>query len=474
LFFTSLRFFQTNYLKPALPNALLIALQGIPGFQEASFREVHETGEQITSIRINPARAIPTSFTDTLGQQVPWSGNGYYLNTRPSFTFNPLFHAGSYYVQEASSMFLEQALVQTLNIADSLRILDLCAAPGGKSTLIQSLIAPESLLVSNEVIKSRAAILEENIIKWGAVNTVVCNNDPSHFSRLEHYFDCIVVDAPCSGSGLFRRDPHAIEEWSENNVQLCSQRQQRIIADVLPALKQDGILIYSTCSYSREEDEKILDWMAADLNLTTRKLNLKEEWGIIEVASEQHGLYGYRFFPDKVKGEGFFIAVLQKKEGSSFIKPRTKKTGLDKISKTEEGLLKPWLKEDKNRVLFKQGDDIIAIPAAFEMDLVILQSALYIKKAGIKIGKLAGRDFVPDHQLALSSLIAPDTVSIPLNREQAIQYLRRDEVQLSTGAIRGWALVTYQGQNLGWIKALGNRINNYYPKEWRILKQAPL
>ena len=180
---------------------------------------------------------------------------------RPSFTFDPLFHAGTYYVQEASSMFLEQALKQSVDLSQPLRVLDLCAAPGGKSTLLQSLLNKESLLVSNDVIKSRAAILEENIVKWGAANVVVTNNDPAHFARLENYFDAIVIDAPCSGSGLFRRDPEAINEWSENNVQLCSQRQQRIVADVWPALKQNGILIYSTCSYSAEEDEAILDWM---------------------------------------------------------------------------------------------------------------------------------------------------------------------------------------------------------------------
>jgi 16S rRNA C967 or C1407 C5-methylase (RsmB/RsmF family) len=235
-----------------LPPQLLRSLQGIPGFDERTFVQVHESGEQVTSIRINPAKPLPTPDSRLPAlSPVPWSSFGYYLAERPSFTFDPRFHAGAYYVQEASGMFLEQALKQTVDLSRSVKVLDLCAAPGGKSTHIQSLLSRESILVSNDVIRSRAAVLEENMTKWGAPNVVVTNNDPAHLARLPHYFDVLVIDAPCSGSGLFRRDPDAIGEWSENNVQLCSQRQQRIIADVWPALKPGGILIYSTCSYSK-------------------------------------------------------------------------------------------------------------------------------------------------------------------------------------------------------------------------------
>src|ERR1044071_5586576 len=199
--------------------------------------------------------------------KIPWTEYGHYLSQRPSFTFDPLFHAGCYYVQEASSMFLEQALKQTIDLSKPLRVLDLCAAPGGKSTHILSLISKDSLLVSNEVIRSRAKILKDNIVKWGYSNVVVTNNDPKDFQRLENHFDVIVVDAPCSGSGLFRREPEAIEEWSINNVQLCCQRQQRILADIIPALKGGGILIYSTCSYSPQEDEQIVQWMRNEFPL---------------------------------------------------------------------------------------------------------------------------------------------------------------------------------------------------------------
>ena len=246
-----------------LPEKLLNSLANIEGFDKEAFENVHASGEQVTSIRINPAKkSDPDSYRDrNLKSEIPWTDYGFYLESRPSFTFDPLFHAGCYYVQEASSMFLEHALKQTVDLSKPLRILDLAAAPGGKSTHIQSLISKDSLLVSNEVIRSRANILQDNIIKWGSENVIVTINDPKDFGRLENYFDVIVVDAPCSGSGLFRRDEDALEQWSLNNVQLCSQRQQRILADVWPALKQNGILIYSTCSYSTEEDEEIIDWM---------------------------------------------------------------------------------------------------------------------------------------------------------------------------------------------------------------------
>jgi 16S rRNA C967 or C1407 C5-methylase (RsmB/RsmF family)/NOL1/NOP2/fmu family ribosome biogenesis protein len=469
-----------------LPKQFLASLQNVPGFDEKAFVAVHESGEQVTSIRFNPAKKeilnneqgitnneLPGSgliHHSPLTTHVPWSSNGYYLSERPSFTFDPIFHAGTYYVQEASSMFLEQALKQTVDLSRPLRVLDLCAAPGGKSTLLQSLISKESLLVSNDVIKSRAAVLEENMTKWGAANVVITNNDPAHFARLENYFDVIVIDAPCSGSGLFRRDPDAINEWSENNVQLCSQRQQRIIADVWPALKQDGILIYSTCSYSPDEDEAILDWICEGFKVEDLRLKVEKEWHVIESISEKEHAYGYRFYPDKVKGEGLFIAAVKKLDGSAFAGIKPGKGKADKLSKAEEVIIKAWLQDDADIILFKQKDDIIALPAPLQNEIPVLQSALYIKKAGVTIGKMAGSNLIPDHALAVSSLINKNVVCIELTLQQAIQYLRREEMPLHTEH-RGWALVSYQNLNLGWIKVLSNRFNNYYPKEWRIIKQ---
>src|SRR5436190_6299562 len=282
-----------------LPKKLLQSLQGIEGFDRDAFESVHAKSEQVTSIRINPSKDFEFRISNFETVPVPWCQYGYYLKERPSFTFDPLFHAGCYYVQEASSMFLEQALQQTIDLSKAVTILDLSAAPGGKSTHIQSLISKDSLLVSNEVIRSRANILRDNVIKWGSNNVAVTSNDPKSFVRLRNYFDAVVVDATCSGSGLFRRDEQAIDQWSENNVQLCSQRQQRILADVWPALKKDGILIYSTCSYSNEENESILDWMMNEFGVESCELIVDEKWNIDKVRSAM-GAVGYRFWPYKM------------------------------------------------------------------------------------------------------------------------------------------------------------------------------
>ena len=454
-----------------LPKSLVQSLQNIPGFNKEAFEKVHESGEQITSVRLNPKKIfnIQSSILNK-SEKVPWNDYGYYLPQRPSFITDPLIHAGAYYVQEASSMFLEEALKQTVDLSKPIKILDLCAAPGGKSTLIQSIISDSSLLVSNEVIKTRASILSENITKWGATNVVVTNNDPKDFQRLDNYFDVIVADAPCSGSGLFRKDPEAINEWSEQNVQLCHHRQQRILADVLPSLKDDGILIYSTCSYSKDEDEEICDWLINDCHLASIKYFLHPDWNIVETISAQHNAYGYRFYPDKLKGEGFFIAALKKSDMSTVIDRRAGKTRnkTEKISDKEFEIIKPLLKNPQDFSFTKLKDEVLAIPAQFADELAILQSALYIKKAGIKLGTIIRDQLVPDHELALSTIIASSIPTVAVDKETALKYLRKEEIKLDV-VEKGWVLLTYQQLPIGWVKILPNRVNNYYPKEWRIL-----
>ena len=452
-----------------LPEKLIDSLQEIKGFDKEAFEKVHKSGEQVTSIRFNPAKTTIDHRPSTT-DAVPWSSYGYYLSQRPSFTMDPLFHAGLYYVQEASSMFLEEVLKQTVDLSKPLRMLDLCAAPGGKSTLIQSLINTNSLLVANEVIKSRVNILTENIIKWGTDNVVVTNNDPKDFIRLENYFDVIVVDAPCSGSGLFRKDNNAINEWSEENVILCNQRQQRVLADVMPALKQNGVLIYSTCSYSKKEDEEILDWIMEGFKVESLRLKLDDNWNIIETISDKYNGYGYRFYPDKIKGEGFFVSVLQKKDGDDFILPKSKKINFEKLTKNEEAIAKKWIKEDSDYALIKKENLIYAFPLDLVNDINFLQSSLYVKKAGVLLGKITPYELIPEHEFALCNIVNPNINSLTLTKEQVINYLRKEEVKVDTD-FKGWCIVKYENQNLGWIKILQNRINNYYPSEWRILKR---
>jgi 16S rRNA C967 or C1407 C5-methylase (RsmB/RsmF family)/NOL1/NOP2/fmu family ribosome biogenesis protein len=462
-------------------------LQNIKGFHEEAFKAVHQSGAQITSVRLNPDKLKIKNEKLKMEGAVPWSSNGYYLTERPSFTADPLFHAGAYYVQEASSMFLEEALKQTVDLTKPLKVLDLCAAPGGKSTLIQSIISADSLLVSNEVIKARVNILAENITKWGAANVIVTNNDPKDFQRLQNYFDVIVTDAPCSGSGLFRKDPNAIHEWSENNVALCAQRQQRILADIMPSLKDGGVLIYSTCSYSRQEDEEIADWLVEEFNLPAGqagvesvKLKVEDSWGIVETVSEKTGSFGYRFYPDKVKGEGFFIAAFRKSERLEVItegksptralREKSKVKNKQAFTANEIESVKPFLVNADNYFYIKQHDEIIAMPLHLENDLTIIQSSLYIKKAGVRLGTIIRNELIPAHDLAVSNIIDPSIPNLEVDAATALQYLRKLDLNIES-AIKGWVLLTHQHLPIGWIKILANRTNNYYPAAWRILNK---
>lgn len=465
-----------------LPQALIHSLQDVTGFDETGFIAVHQKGEQVTSIRVNPLKGSIVNGEWSIGQfdttnharftihhsPVPWTRFGYYLSQRPSFTFDPLFHAGCYYVQEASSMFLEQALRQTADLSQPLKLVDLCAAPGGKSTHLQSLISENSLLVSNEVIRSRANILMQNIIKWGCDNVIVTNNDPQHFARLEGFFDVMVVDAPCSGSGLFRRDAEAINEWSEDNVSLCCGRQKRIIADALPALKENGVLIYSTCSYSKEEDEDIADWLVHEMDMENIALQVPEEWNIVTTYASQTNAAGYRFYPDKLKGEGFFIACFRKKATTAGSK--YKSTKADMITAKEKAIVQPWIKESDLALLHFR-EELFALPDTLLSDFLIVQNALNVQYVGVALGQIMKDKLVPHHALALSNILSEAIQATELSYEQAIKYLQRGDLNLSIGTM-GWQPLSFHKHNLGWINALKNRVNNYYPKEFRILKQT--
>ncbi|MDE1193339.1 MAG: RNA methyltransferase [Arachidicoccus sp.] len=450
----------------SLPEAFLSSLENSAGFDKESFVKIHNGASAITSIRYNPVKI--NQYKGLLpADKVLWNPYGYYLSERPSFTHDPLFHGGLYYVQEAGSQFLWEVLSQTISRKEDIKVLDVCAAPGGKSTLLSSYFH-KGLIVANEVIKSRVNVLSENITKWGTGNIVVTNNDPQHFSGIKNYFDVVLIDAPCSGSGLFRKDNSAIAEWSEEKVVLCSKRQQRILSDIYPALKQNGLLIYSTCSYSPQEDEEILDWLTDNFSLENIPLQLQNEWNITTVNSLKYKSEGYKFFPDRTRSEGFFIAAFRKKDGEIFAdKMSTSKILLpdkNEIKETEK-----WIDTNYEIDLIKHFDSIIAINKNRMEDVAFLQKHLYIKKAGTEVGEIKNKGLVPAHDLALSSIFAKEIPVIYLDKAQSLQYLKRKDLYIDT-EIKGWAIVNYEGVNLGWVKVLPNRINNYYPNEWRILK----
>lgn len=453
-------------MSQVLPQSFINSLNGLPGFDEKAFVGVHEGVEQVTSIRLNPAK--PTAATSDLpvAADVPWCTAGKYLLKRPSFTLDPVFHGGAYYVQEASSMFFEYAVKEIYKEAAPKRVLDLCAAPGGKSTLLAAAL-PESFIVSNEVIKTRVNILVENISKWGSDNVVVTNNDPEDFKRVPGFFDLMVVDAPCSGSGLFRKDTDAINEWSEANVEVCSLRQQRILTDAISCLRENGYLLYSTCSYSRQEDEDVCDWMVNELNLQPVKISVDPSWGIVETYSKRHQAAGYRFYPDKLKGEGFFIACFKQINAvDSFYRYQNR---LPVGAKQIQSVVAPFIKDAGQYVINDQKEVVIASPKKWEEEIAAISKALKVGKSGVAIGNIKGKDIIPHHQLALSHLISPAVRFIDLDKENALKYLRRQDLNIDT-TYKGWAVCRYGDINLGWIKVLPNRVNNYYPTNWRILK----
>ncbi len=413
------------------------------------------------SIRINPLKRNHYPEFPV----VPWSRYGRYLPTRPVFTLDPLFHGGSYYVQEASSMFLEQAFIQSANLNEPLNVLDLCAAPGGKSTHLLSLLHAESLLVANEVIRSRASVLSENIQKWGFPNAIVTNNDPKDFASLKGFFDVIVVDAPCSGEGLFRKDPEAIREWSTDNVHLCSIRQKRIVADVWNALRENGILIYCTCTYNEKENEENLKWMKENYPLEFVKLIIDPSWGIEEITG--NGIFAYRFFPHRTKGEGFFISVIRKTEPTTPIRLKSKKSLAVPIKKVQEKL-QSWISMTVPVTFFQFGDLIFYTPSSKAGEFEFLLQQLRILYAGTNLASVKHEKLIPDHALALSVQLNKNSFNtVAINQHEAIKYLRKDVFELNGAAI-GYCLLTFEDLPLGWVNVLSNRVNNMYPSDWRI------
>lgn len=406
------------------------------------------------SVRVNNKKAIIPS-----DKKVTWCNSGFYLDERPLFTADPLFHAGTYYVQEASSMFLWQALEQW--VAKESTVLDLSAAPGGKSTLISQFLNEKGFLVSNEIVRSRANILAENMIKWGNENVMVSNNSPKDFQNLPSYFDVIVVDAPCSGEGMFRKDADSIGEWSEQNVMMCSARQKDILTDVWNSLKTGGILIYSTCTYNREENEMNVEWIENELGAKVLPLDIKK---FPEITATEKG---YRFYPHKTKGEGFFISVL-KKTSESPLPTKNKTRNQTKKIASDELLLKNQLQNQENWEVISENNFISAIPKIHLEKTEILKKTLKVIHFGITLAEVKGKDFIPHISLALSKKINLEKIAtVDVDRNTAIQYLRKETIYLPDTS-KGFVLLKYENVPIGWVKNVGNRCNNLYPNEWRI------
>ncbi len=387
------------------------------------------------SIRLNPFKVAKDAYLEDEEQlnglqltPVPWAKDGYLLSERPSFTLDPLFHAGAYYVQEASSMFLDFIIRQL--IKEPVTMLDLCAAPGGKTTCAMAALPEGSILYSNEPIRTRANILAENVMKFGHPDIIVTNNYAKDYAKAKKTFDVILTDVPCSGEGMFRKDPNAINEWSTSNVDSCWKIQRSIVEDIWQCLKPGGILIYSTCTFNAHEDEENVQWIIDNLGADPIALEgVKEEWNI--TGALKGNLPVYRFIPGKTKGEGLFMAVMRKKgEPTQGSTPTIlKKEG--KISMKEKGLK--------------------------------------VMTHGINPPTQKGKKTIPDISLALSiNQKENDYPHIDVDRQTAINYLRREAITLPADTPRGIVTITYKGLGLGFANNIGNRANNLYPQEWRI------
>ena len=460
---------------PNLPSEFIERTRQLMGEAECNALCRALQADEPVSIRTNTGKNAPAP---PQAHPVPWTDNGFYLNRRPAFTFDPLFHAGFYYVQEAASMFIAQAVRRYVN--RPVVMLDLCAAPGGKSTLVRNCLPQGSLLVANEVMRARSQVLAENLIKWGNPEVIVTNNDPADFSQLEERFDVILTDVPCSGEGMFRKDDRAISEWSPEGVELCWKRQRRIVADIWPCLKQGGILIYSTCTFNREENEDNVAWIASTLGAEVLPVDTETEWGITgNLTGEDFPVY--RFLPHHTSGEGLFVAVLRKKPDSEagnfcFTGENTRREEADgchagnggewfadgispsgdseeekpasvysrrtiaetvytdaaeRRGRKAEGFRKggkgkamqkgskvsgvsfpketeAWIQHAGN-FSFRMEDTLaIAIPADYASFYDELKESLRILHAGITLAELKGKDWMPSHTLAMSTVLCKD------------------------------------------------------------------
>jgi 16S rRNA C967 or C1407 C5-methylase (RsmB/RsmF family)/NOL1/NOP2/fmu family ribosome biogenesis protein len=462
------------------------------------------------SIRFN-AKKEATQIQNLLPTQtsVAWYQQSAYLSKRPIFTLDPAFHAGAYYVQEASSMFIGEALRQSIDTHNSLSIIDLCAAPGGKTTLLADTVSDTSLVLANEVIKNRFDILKENIQKWGYPNVHALRYDTEVLKNgLENLFDVVLTDAPCSGEGLFRKDPNAIKEWSPENVNTCAARQKRILANAVHLLKNGGVLLYSTCTYNDFENMDNVLWLIETFGLESLRLELQKDWGIVEKRKtisvknprnesenatlknanndfENHPfkndrkesqVFGYQFYPHRVQGEGFFVSVFRKpmKENSDKPSKISKKNNFDfknlaKLPLKQIDIVKNYFDAPNDFDFYqKTTGQILCFPKAQQLLLKQISNILPAHSFGLEIGIFKGNDFIPTHEFALSTVISKKLPHIDLNRDQALHFLKKESPTLDEIPKQGWYLARYEGLNLGWMKVLNHRINNYLPKDFKI------
>ena len=444
-----------------LPEKFIEVLGALGNEAYERLGAVIEEGEAVVAVRINRAKGAGAPEG---GRPVEWCADGYYLDERPQFTFDPAIHQGLYYVQDASSMAHQAAVAEALKHVESsgpLRYLDACAAPGGKTTAALAALPADAFVVANEFDPRRTSILAENLAKWGRPATIT-RGDASKIRGLDGFFDIIAADVPCSGEGMMRKDPQAVAQWSPGLVAECASRQGEIVDCLWRALRPGGVLIYSTCTFNTSENEQIVGRLIADHDAEPIAIPALERPEILPAAGG-YDFPAYRFVPGRVEGEGQFIAILRK-------------PGDGKTTKTRPAKLAPWkagkayLKGDWK--YFIDGQKVLALPSA-HVDLAqSVAKAMHTVGQGVEVGELKGRDLIPAQQLAMAiDLNRGLYAKVEIDRPQALSYLRREAIALPEGSPRGIVLLTHGARPLGFVKNLGNRANNLYPANWRILSQ---
>ncbi len=453
-----------------LPEGFRALIRDEIGEKDAEILFPALNGEPVTSIRFN-SRKTPETLPFPTGSAVEWCENGLYLDMRPQFTLDPLLHAGAYYVQDASSM-VYQTIVKSLVAASPVKVCDLCAAPGGKTTAILNAIPDGSLILANEFTPSRALILKENLCKYGYPDTIITNCDTSRLSVMKGYFNIVAVDAPCSGEGMMRKDETARSQWSEGLVRQCASVQREILQNAVEMLAPGGYLIYSTCTFNTIEDEDNANWVMETFGLEPVDTGLAGKYGIM--AHKKGNVPCLRFMPGFTKGEGLFLTVLRKlqeddEHGRGFrnkAKGKGKKNNKEKCDPHIMNLAKSWI--DCNVEIINHDGHLLALTPDTAALLEDIPKGIRIISAGIDVGEIKGKDLIPSHPLAMSVAMAHPFPEVELSTEEAQQFLTRNAINLPGGTPKGYVTVTYQGHPLGFLKNLGNRSNNLYPQEWRI------
>ena len=417
------------------PGLFTENIHKVLGSETALLLEALNTHSPV-SVRLNSNKKIEIDNAERF-QKVPWCQDSFYLNQRPVFTLDPLFHAGAYYVQEAGSMFLDYVL-KNLKVNPESIILDLCAAPGGKSTILHKYFGQEGFVVSNEIVSKRAYILHENLVKWGCSNGVVTNSEGELLAKSGLKFDLILVDAPCSGEGMFRKDPNAVEEWSLENIQFCALRQREILTSAMKMLKPGGYIIYSTCTYNKTENEENVKWLKYNYQFRSIELDSSLFPNIDAIKSDD--IFAYRFWPHKTKSEGFFISVLQ-----------------------SDGELKITEKITLREEIFK--DEIILVPSNEKL----FQALKKVHLTGFltHLFRVKGNKRVPHEFSPWSKQNLTGIPEIETGKETALKILNRTFSGILPNE-KGWAYLKYRGIRYALINNIGNRVNNYFPVNWRI------